>query len=62
MFLQKKLFEIILGISSFSNIFGTYYIKILIRCFIKRNINCLIRQIRYLIHEKIEIYLINLID
>lgn len=30
MFLQKKLFEIILGISSFSNIFGTYYIKILI--------------------------------
>lgn len=30
MFLQKKLFEITLGISSFSNIFGTYYIKILI--------------------------------
>lgn len=62
MFLQKKLFEIILGISSFSNIFETYYIKILIRYFIKRNINCLIRQIRYLIHEKIEIYLINLIN
>lgn len=59
MFLQKKLFEIILGISSFSNIL---YKNFDTRCFIKRNINCLIRQIRYLIHEKIEIYLINLID